>query len=177
MKVTMRGKNIDLTEGIKEKITKKLHRLDKYFVDNDCMEAKVLIRVYPIGQKIEVTIPMDDIVLRAEVVHDDLYSAIDLVIDKLEGQIRKYKTKLSKRLKGNKIFFDGFSKESLEKNQQDTIVKTKSIHPKPMDLEEAIMQMELVGHSFFVYKDVQVNTISVVYKRHDGQYGLIETDA
>ncbi len=176
MKVSIRGKNIQLTEGIETKITKKLGTLDKYFIVSDEVEAKVLIRVYPVGQKIEVTIPTEYVLLRAEVVDQDLYNAIDLVVDKLEGQIRKYKTRLSRKSKDHKLAFNVASLEPLEEEEEDVIVKTKTIHPKPMDLEEAIMQMELIGHSFFVYKDTETGLISVVYKRLDGDYGLIETD-
>lgn len=177
MKVIVRGKNIQLTEGIETKINKKLSSLDKYFIMSDNVEAKVLIRVYPVGQKIEVTIPTEYVLLRAEVVDDDLYNAIDLVIDKLEGQIRKYKTRLSRKSKDNKLAFNVASIEPLDhEEEEDVIVKTKTISPKPMDLEEAIMQMELIGHSFFVYKDTETNLISVVYKRNDGDYGLIETE-
>ena len=158
MKVSIRGKNIALTEGIETKINKKLSMLDKYFIVSDNVEAKVLIRTYPVGQKIEVTIPTEYVLLRAEVVDNDLYNAIDLVIDKLEGQIRKYKTRLSRKSKDNKLAFN-----------------VASIEPLEHDMEEAIMQMELIGHSFFVYRDVETNEISVVYKRHNGGYGLIET--
>ena len=176
MKVSIRGKNIQLTEGIETKITKKLGTLDKYFIVSDEVEAKVLIRVYPVGQKIEVTIPTEYVLLRAEVVDQDLYNAIDLVVDKLEGQIRKYKTRLSRKSKDHKLAFNVASLEPLEEEEEDVIVKTKTIHPKPMDLEEAIMQMELIGHTFFVYKDNETGLISVVYKRLDGDYGLIETE-
>lgn len=175
MKVIIRGKNIDLTEGIETKINKKLAMLDKYFIMSENVEAKVLIRTYPVGQKIEVTIPTEYVLLRAEVVDNDLYNAIDLVIDKLEGQIRKYKTRLNRKSKDNKLAFNVASIEPLENEEKDEIVKTKTISPKPMDMEEAIMQMELIGHTFFVYQDVETNSISVVYKRHNGGYGLIET--
>ena len=176
MKVSIRGKNIALTEGIQTKITKKLSMLDKYFIMSENVEAKVLIRTYPVGQKIEVTIPTEYVLLRAEVVDNDLYNAIDLVIDKLEGQIRKYKTRLSGISKDNKLALNVASIEPLEHSEEDVIVKTKSISPKPMDMEEAIMQMELIGHSFFVYLDTETDKVSVVYKRHDGKYGLLETE-
>lgn len=177
MKVSIRGKNITLTEGIEKSVTKKLSVLDKYFIMSDDVEAKVLVRVYPTGQKIEVTIPTGYVLLRAEVVDDDLYNAIDSVVDKLEGQIRKYKTKLNRKSKDNKLAFNLASIEtSKEDEEEDVVVKTKTISPKPMDLEEAIMQMELIGHTFFVYKDTETNLVSVVYKRHDGDYGLIETE-
>lgn len=175
MKITVRGKNITITEGIEGKINQKLSKLDKYFMNADELEAKVLVRVYPRGQKIEVTIPAGNLLLRAEVVEDDLYAAIDNVVDKLEGQIRKYKTRLDRKSPDKKLAFNMASIVPLEIPEEDVVVKTKTIHPKPMDLEEAIMQMELIGHTFFVYTDTETNQIAIVYKRHDGDYGLIET--
>ena len=137
MKITLRGKNIEITEAIEEKVGEKLSKLDKYFIVSENVEAKVLVRTYPYGQKIEVTIPTEYVLLRAEVVDQDLYNAIDLVIDKLEGQIRKYKTRLNRK---------------------------------------SNMQMEIIGHSFFVYRDTETDAISIVYRRNDGDYGLIETE-
>ena len=171
MKITLRGKNIEITEAIEEKVSEKLSKLDKYFIVSENVEAKVLVRTYPYGQKIEVTIPTEYVLLRAEVVDQDLYNAIDLVIDKLEGQIRKYKTRLNRKSKDNKLAFNLASIEPLEDEEEDVLVKTK-----PMDMEEAIMQMELIGHSFFVYRDTETDAISIVYRRNDGDYGLIETE-
>ena len=176
MKITLRGKNIEITEAIEEKVSEKLSKLDKYFIVSENVEAKVLVRTYPYGQKIEVTIPTEYVLLRAEVVDQDLYNAIDLVIDKLEGQIRKYKTRLNRKSKDNKLAFNLASIEPLEEEEEDVLVKTKTITPKPMDIEEAIMQMELIGHSFFVYRDTETDAISIVYRRNDGNYGLIETE-
>ena len=176
MKITLRGKNIEITEAIEEKVSEKLSKLDKYFIVSENVEAKVLVRTYPYGQKIEVTIPTEYVLLRAEVVDQDLYNAIDLVIDKLEGQIRKYKTRLNRKSKDNKLAFNLASIEPLEEEEEDVLVKTKTITPKPMDMEEAIMQMELIGHSFFVYRDTDTDAISIVYRRNDGDYGLIETE-
>ena len=176
MKITLRGKNIEITEAIEEKVSEKLSKLDKYFIVSENVEAKVLVRTYPYGQKIEVTIPTEYVLLRAEVVDQDLYNAIDLVIDKLEGQIRKYKTRLNRKSKDNKLAFNLASIEHLEDEEEDVLVKTKTITPKPMDMEEAIMQMELIGHSFFVYRDTETDAISIVYRRNDGNYGLIETE-
>ena len=176
MKITLRGKNIEITEAIEEKVSEKLSKLDKYFIVSENVEAKVLVRTYPYGQKIEVTIPTEYVLLRAEVVDQDLYNAIDLVIDKLEGQIRKYKTRLNRKSKDNKLAFNLASIEPLEEEEEDVLVKTKTITPKPMDMEEAIMQMELIGHSFFVYRDTETDAISIVYRRSDGDYGLIETE-
>lgn len=176
MKITLRGKNIEITEAIEEKVGEKLSKLDKYFIVSENVEAKVLVRTYPYGQKIEVTIPTEYVLLRAEVVDQDLYNAIDLVIDKLEGQIRKYKTRLNRKSKDNKLAFNLASIEPLDEEEEDVLVKTKTITPKPMDMEEAIMQMELIGHSFFVYRDTETDAISIVYRRNDGNYGLIETE-
>ena len=176
MKITLREKNIEITEAIEEKVSEKLSKLDKYFIVSENVEAKVLVRTYPYGQKIEVTIPTEYVLLRAEVVDQDLYNAIDLVIDKLEGQIRKYKTRLNRKSKDNKLAFNLASIEPLEDEEEDVLVKTKTITPKPMDMEEAIMQMELIGHSFFVYRDTETDAISIVYRRNDGDYGLIETE-
>ena len=176
MKITLRGKNIEITEAIEEKVSEKLSKLDKYLIVSENVEAKVLVRTYPYGQKIEVTIPTEYVLLRAEVVDQDLYNAIDLVIDKLEGQIRKYKTRLNRKSKDNKLAFNLASIEPLEDEEEDVLVKTKTITPKPMDMEEAIMQMELIGHSFFVYRDTETDAISIVYRRNDGDYGLIETE-
>ena len=175
MKITLRGKNIEITEAIEEKVSEKLSKLDKYFIVSENVEAKVLVRTYPYGQKIEVTIPTEYVLLRAEVVDQDLYNAIDLVIDKLEGQIRKYKTRLNRKSKDNKLAFNLASIEPLEEEEEDVLVKTKTITPKPMDMEEAIMQMELLGHEFFVYKDIKREGICILYRRKDGDYGLIET--
>lgn len=175
MKISVRGKNIEITEAIESKISDKLSKLDKYFIVSDNVEAKVLCRVYPYGQKLEVTIPTEYVLLRAEVVDSDLYTAMDLVVDKLEGQIRKYKTRLSRKSKDNKLAFNLSSIEDVE-TDDDVLVKVKSITPKPMDMEEAIMQMELIGHSFFVYRDAESDSINIVYRRNDGDYGLIETD-
>ncbi len=174
MKVSIRGKNIEITEAISQKVNKQLKKLDKYFVVGENTEAKVLIRTYPNGSKIEVTIPTEYVILRAEVTDDDLYTAIDQVADKLEGQIRKQKTKLSRKKDRQPFVVSAIP--SYDHDDEDVLVRTKTIDAKPMDLEEAIMQMELLGHTFFVYRDIETNNISVVYCRHDGGYGLIETD-
>lgn len=176
MKINIRGKNVEITEAIEAKVADKLSKLDKYFIVSDSVEAKVLVRTYPYGQKIEVTIPTEYVLLRAEVVEDDLYNAIDLVIGKLERQIRKYKTRLNRKSKDTKLALNLVTVEPLEKEEEDVLVKVKSITPKPMDMEEAIMQMELIGHSFFVYRDTETDAISVVYRRADEDYGLIETE-
>ena len=181
MKVQIYGKNIPVTQAIEEKIEKKLDHLAKYFIIDDSVVANVVVRVYPNKQKIEVTIPTKYAVLRAEVTHDDLYAAIDLVVDKLEDQIRRQKTRLTRKHK-EKLAMAFIDDEALYVDydevdeDEDEVVKTKSLVPETMDLDEAIMRMEMLNHTFFIYRDEETNEIAVVYKRHDGGYGLIETE-
>ena len=177
MKVQIYGKNITVTPAIAEKIEKKLNHLEKYFIIDENVIANVVVRVYPNKQKIEVTIPTKFAVLRAEVVHDDLYAAIDLAIDKLEDQIRRQKTRLTRKNK-EKLAYAILETEELDEeyDEADEVVKTKSIVPDTMELDEAIMRMEMLNHNFFIYRDDETKEIAVVYKRHDGGYGLIETE-
>ena len=177
MKVQIYGKNITVTPAIAEKIEKKLNHLEKYFIIDENVIANVVVRVNPNKQKIEVTIPTKFAVLRAEVVHDDLYAAIDLAIDKLEDQIRRQKTRLTRKNK-EKLAYAFLETEELDEeyDEADEVVKTKSIVPDTMELDEAIMRMEMLNHNFFIYRDDETKEIAVVYKRHDGGYGLIETE-
>lgn len=178
MKVQIYGKNITVTPAIAEKIEKKLNHLEKYFIIDENVVANVVVRVYPNKQKIEVTIPTKFAVLRAEVVQDDLYAAIDLAIDKLEDQIRRQKTRLTRKYK-EKLAYAFIEEEEIEEEFDDTdneLVRTKSLVPDTMELDEAIMRMEMLNHSFFIYRDDETKEIAVVYKRHDGGYGLIETE-
>lgn len=178
MKVQIYGKNITVTPAIAEKIEKKLNTLNKYFIIAEEDTANVVVRVYPNKQKIEVTIPTKYAVLRAEVVHDDLYAAIDLAVDKLEDQIRRQKTRLTRKNKTKlaEAFVDHELLGEEYDEREDEVVRTKTIDPDLMDLDEAIMRMEMLGHSFFIYRDDETRSIAVVYKRHDGGYGLIETE-
>ena len=178
MKVQIYGKNITVTPAIAEKIEKKLNHLEKYFIIDENVVANVVVRVYPNKQKIEVTIPTKFAVLRAEVVQDDLYAAIDLAIDKLEDQIRRQKTRLTRKNKETRAYAF-IEEEEIEEEFDDTdneLVRTKSLVPDTMELDEAIMRMEMLNHSFFIYRDDETKEIAVVYKRHDGGYGLIETE-
>ena len=177
MKVNIYGKNITVTPALSEKIEKKLNHLEKYFMIDDSVVANVVVRVYPNKQKIEVTIPTKYAVLRTEVVHDDLYAAIDLAIDKLEDQIRRQKTRLTRKNK-EKLAYAFIEEMDFEDSYEDNdeLVRTKTVTADTMELDEAIMRMEMLGHSFFIYRDNETNEIAVVYKRHDGGYGLIETD-
>jgi len=170
MKYIIRGDN---TNSIKEYIELKLDRLNKYFNDKD-YEASVLTKKEGRVQKIEVTIPTDTFTLRNEAVSEDLYAAIDEVIDKLERQIRKNKDKINK--KNNKRIIDDFD-IILEDEfyESEKVVKRKKLELKPMDEEEAIIEMEMLGHDFFVFRDSDTDKICVLYKRKNGNYGIIET--
>lgn len=178
MKVQIYGKNITVTPAIAEKIEHKLTSLEKYFIIDENTIANVVVRVYPTKQKIEVTIPCKTAILRAEVAHDDLYAAIDLVVDKLEDQIRRQKTRLSRKNKEKLAlaFVETEFEDETYDESDNELVRTKSIVPDLMDLDEAIMRMEMLNHSFFIYKDEETKEVAVVYKRHDGGYGLIETE-
>ena len=174
MKYNIRGDKMVVTDAIKDYAETKLGKLEKYFKDDE-VTANVLTRVRGNSQIVEVTIPTSKFVLRSEEENEDLYAAIDLVSDKLERQIRKNKTRLNRNVKENvrEFNFDFDIKEEEESHAK--IVKRKNIEMKPMDEEEAILEMELLGHSFFVYKDMDTNNTCVLYKRKDGDYGLIET--
>ena len=171
MEFIIRGDN---TNSIKDYIESKLERLSKYLKD-DSLTATVVTRKEGRNQKIEVTIPTENFTLRNEAVNEDLYAAIDNVVDKLERQIRKNKDKINK--KNNKKVISDFEimlEEEFE--DEEKIVKRKNIELKPIDEEEAIIEMEMLGHSFFVYKDVSTDKICVLYKRKNGNYGIIETE-
>ena len=174
MKYNIRGDKMIVTEAIKDYTEDKLGRLEKYFKDDE-VTANVLTKVRGNSQIVEVTIPTSKFILRSEEENEDLYAAIDLVTDKLERQIRKNKTRINKNIKDSVKEFN-FDYDTTEGEEaKEKIVKRKNIEMKPMDEEEAILEMELLGHSFFVYKDMDTNNTCVLYKRKDGDYGLIET--
>ena len=178
MKYQIIGKNIEVTEGIKEALLKKLHRMDKYFVINDDVECRAVVRTYKTGQKVEITIFTKMMDFRAEVIDNDLYAAFDLAIDKLEGQMRKLKTRLDRRNKhglGKSIAFENFEAEK-EEAESDEIVRTKSYLLSPMSMEEAITRMEALGHDFFMYLDADDDMISVLYRRDNGGLGIIQAE-
>lgn len=177
MKYNIRGDKLEVTSAIENYVENKLDRLNKYF-QNDEVVANVLLKVRGREQIIEVTIPADKYILRGEVGNDNLYSAIDLVTDKLERQIRKNKTRLSKQNKCYKdlnLNFDIEENDIKDESIKYNIVKRKTLEMKPMDEEEAILEMNLLGHDFFVYKDMHSDNICILYKRKDGEYGILET--
>jgi|SRR5690625_4052410 len=180
MKYNIRGENLEVTEAIRDYVEKKVDKLKRYFDGPLTSDVHVKLSVYNNEQRIEVTIPMKDLLLRGEVQHQDLYAAIDLVVDKLERQIRKYKTKVNRksRQEGSpKHVFAELEKEA-RNAQADSdeieVVRTKRFNLKPMDSEEAILQMDMLDHAFFVFTNAVSGDTNVVYRRNDGRYGLIE---
>lgn len=175
MKYIIRSSKTENTEAIKEYIESKLSKLDKYFETSDDIEATVLTKVNGREKVIEVTIPTKHFTLRNEEANEDLYAAIDKIADKLERQIRKNKEKINKKI--SKTFISDFAPELADEyEEEESIVKRKEIELKPIDEEEAIIQMEMLGHSFFIYKDVNTKKVCVLYKRKNGNYGIIETE-
>ncbi|KRM86450.1 ribosome hibernation-promoting factor, HPF/YfiA family [Lacticaseibacillus thailandensis] len=182
----VRGENIEVTEAIRNYVEKRINKLNKYFSEGAQAIAHVNLKVYSNKQaKVEVTIPMPYLTLRAEEKNPDLYAAIDLVTDKLERQIRKFKTKINRksREKGFADLVETPEEPDLEEADDDSteatdlnVVRTKRVALKPMDSQEAILQMNMLGHNFFIFEDAETNGTSIVYKRRDGRYGLIETD-
>jgi len=176
MKFNIRGQKLEVTEPIRKYIESKIGKIDKYLENPDEITANVVVRVRGIDQIVEATIPTKKIILRGEESHQDLYAAIDLVSEKLERQIRRNKKRLSeKRSKEILVDFNMNFEIDEEEAEKEDIVKRKSIDVKPMSEEEAILQMNLLGHTFFVYKDMEDNSVCVLYRRKDGNYGVIET--
>lgn len=179
MKYQIKGKNIEVTEGISHALTSKLSKMDKYFLIKEDVECRVVVSAHNLAQKVEVTIFLPNMPLRAEVVNEDLYAAIDLAIDKLEGQMRKIKTRMDRsnnRMSlAQSINFELIEEEE-KTSEKDVIVRLKSYYLTPMSIEEAITRMEALGHPFFMYLDEEDDRISTVYIRNDGGYGVIQAE-
>ena len=174
MKIVISGKNIDVTTGLRSAIENKLGKLEKYFTADT--EVIVTLSVEKERQKIEVTIPVKGSIIRSEQTSNDMYVSIDMAVDVLERMIRKYKTKISSHGKGIGTFTDEFLEEDVDNHETITITRSKRFAIKPMDAEEACIQMELLGHSFYVFRNAQTFEVNVVYKRKDKTYGLIEPE-
>ena len=174
MKISIYSKNMQLTDALREAAIKKIKRLDKFFQQD--IEAKAVLSVEKKIHKVEVTIPFNGKIVRVEEYSDDMYNAIDEAVESLEQQIRKYKTKLQdKRHINESIKFENI--EPLEEEDEEfKIVKTKRFAIKPMNIEEAILQMDLLRHNFFVFLNADTEEVNVVYKRKDYNYGLIEPE-
>ena len=174
MKITIVGRKLNVYEDTRELIVKKLAKLDKYFKATGDPEATVTLSRKRNVSSLEVTINAGGTLFRSEVEADDFRIALDQTVDHIEGQIRKNKTKLAKRLRENVIDMSVIPDLMEETPDDEPIIRVKQFEFKPMTAEEAIMQMNLLGHSFYVYKDITTGDTCVVYTRKDGTYGLIE---
>ncbi|RAZ79526.1 ribosome hibernation-promoting factor, HPF/YfiA family [Planococcus halotolerans] len=186
LQFNIKGDNIEVTPAIRDHIEKKVEKIERYFPEGTNAHAMVYLKAINNSQsKVEITIPMKNLTLRAEERHDELYAAVDLIVGKLERQIRKYKTKVNRKFRDREPMGQAFANYENEVNgdveddtEEDfTIVRTKQFDLKPMDEEEAVLQMNMLGHNFFVFTDAETNDTNIVYKRKDGSYGLIETSS
>ncbi len=175
MRIDIRGDKVKITDAIKTQIEEKLGKLDQYFENPEELKAYVVVRVRNKEQTIEVTIPTPKFTLRSETSEADLYTAIDFTIDKLERQIRKNKTKMRRKFK-DVLQYEMMMNMQEEEENNSQIVRRKTIELRPMDEEEAVLQMELLGHDFFIFKNIDTESVSVLYKRKDGSYGIIDTE-
>lgn len=174
MKVTVSSKNFNASENLLSLIEKKMAKLDKYFAKD--IEADVMLsNVKGSKQKLEATIKAGGFIFRAEESNSDIYYCLDKVIDKLSTQMSRFKDKLIRKNKDQKEVFLAELPDSTDAVEDIQVVRTKKFALNPMSTEEAVMQMELVGHNFFVFRDAETNSVNVVYKRDDGCYGLLET--
>ena len=177
LKYSIRGENLEVTEALRDYVVSKLEKIEKYFQADQELDARVNLKVYrEKTAKVEVTIPLGSITLRAEDVSQDMYGSIDLVTDKIERQIRKNKTKIERKNRNKKSTSQLFTDAVVEEVEAAPakVVRSKQIDLKPMDLEEALLQMDLLGHDFFIYTDVEDSTTNVLYRREDGDVGLLE---
>jgi len=174
MKIIITGKNFTASEQLKLKIEKKLGKLDKYFSQETV--ANVMLSNVKEGQKLEATINADGMIFRAESTNSDIEYALDKVVDRLSSQMSRFKQKLIRKHQGVKDIVPEELPDVPEAAEEVSVVKTKRFRINPMSTEEAILQMELLEHSFFVFRDAETNRVNIVYKRNDGNYGLLETE-
>ncbi len=182
MQITVRGKNIDVTPALRDYVEKKVGKLARFFEGME-PKAQVTLSVEKERRSVEVTIPLNSWVLRGEEETDDMYASVDLVVEKLERQVRKYKTKINRKLRqvnpriGVAAAIPGADlMDQEEEESEPKVVRVKRFPMKPMSVEEAILQMNLIGHDFFVFSNAETESVSVVYRRKDGNYGLIEPE-
>lgn len=174
MNYIISGKNIEVTDGLRSAVAEKLDKLNKYFVDET--DVQVTFSVEKDRQKIEVTIPVKGSVIRAEQVSDDMYVSIDLVEEVIERQVNRYKKKLQDQQQNAAYFQKDFMADEDVEDEEIKIIRSKRFAVKPMDAEEACIQMELLGHNFFVFRNAETDEVNVVYKRKGNTYGLIEPE-
>lgn len=174
MKFVIVGKNIDVTPGLKSAVEDKIGKLEKYF--NPDTEVKVTLSVEKDSQIIEVTIPVKGRIIRSEQSSSDMYVSIDLVEEIIERQLKKYKTKLVDKQERNSSFKQEFIEKEYDEDEDVKIIRSKKFDIKPMYPEDACIQMELLGHDFFVFCNAETDQVNVVYKRKGNTYGLIEPE-
>ena len=174
MRITITGRNIELTEGLKAAVEDKLGKLEKYFAPDT--EVFVTLSVEKERQKIEVTIPVKGNIVRSEQVSNDMYVSIDLVEEVIERQLKKYKKKLISKQQNAASFRKEFIEKETDVDDEIRIIRTKKFDMKPMYPEDACVQMELLGHAFFAFVNAETDEINVVYKRKGGTYGILEPD-
>ena len=174
MKFIISGKNITVTEGLKTAVQDKLSKLERYFTPDT--EVVVTLSVEKERQKIEVTIPVKGNIIRSEQVSNDMYVSIDLVEEVIERQLRKYKNKIVDKQQAAANFQKAYLDKDYDEDEEVKIIRAKKFGIKPMNAEEACVQMELLGHEFYVFLNSDTNEVNVVYKRRDGAYGLIEPE-
>ncbi len=174
MRITITGRNIELTDGLKTAVEDKLSKLEKYFTPDT--DVFVTLSVEKERQKIEVTIPVKGNIIRSEQVSNDMYVSIDLVEEIIERQLKKYRHKLIAKQQNNSNFRREFIEKEVENEDEIKIIRTKRFDLKPMYPEDACVQMELLGHDFFVFVNTEDHNVNVVYKRKGNTYGLIEPE-
>lgn len=176
IRINISGKNLEITQALRSYVEKKVAKLEKYLNDNQTASAEVMLRTERGIHIAEVTMNLSGIMLRGEGKTGDMYTSIDAAVDRIDRQFNKYKSKLSRRLHGPKLGeIPAPGQGEGTDSQEPRIVRTKRFALRPMDVEEAVLQMELLGHDFFVFRDAETGDVSVVYKRRDGNYGLIES--
>ena len=178
MEIIIHGDKLKITSAMSDYIEGNLGKIDKYLENSANVRANVIVKVKNHEQRVEITIPLKTFILRTEETKKDFYAAVDVAIDKLERQIRKNKTRLMSMSKQTKTSYDFnvSTIEDAEEKENNKILKRKLVAVKPMNEEEAILQMELLGHQFYMFKDSETDKYSVVYKRTDGNYGIIEAE-
>ncbi|WP_332630372.1 ribosome hibernation-promoting factor, HPF/YfiA family [Halalkalibacter flavus] len=185
MRFNIRGENVEVTVALRDYIIKKVDKLEKYFDEIILTEVQVKLKVYEKDTKVEITIPLKSLVLRAEEQHENMYAAIDLIVDKLERQVRKYKTKVNRKPRQVKAISKSEANavqllepevETFDQVEMFQVVRTKRFNLKPMHIEEAILQMNMLGHQFFVFTEAETLETNIVYQRNDGKYAVIEIE-
>ena len=174
MRISINGKNIEVSDYLKDLVTRKVSKLDKYFPEDT--EAHVMLAVERNRHIVEVTIPYSGGIIRGEEVSGDMYASIDTVLAKVEKQITRHRTKLEKNLRADAFAKDFADYQDDDDEEERRVVRVKRFSIKPMDVEEAILQMELLGHSFYVFENAEDGQVNVLYQRKDGNYGLIEPE-